>query len=497
MDATTKNMNGPDLVYPTTKWTRRQYAESMANAPQALETLRKGQEKQPLFNSFQRETFHRFYNFHDPEPMNQIKPEAQWSANAQREMADLPEFKTLRQRTNGDELYSTIAAAAVAEEMLSAIPDAPQEAKENDLDQLRRQLESLQTLADKTEAGEAKDRLNAAADQTRQTLDGAAAACLVSAGQMDSGETRQAIRRGSEKAQKEIDDAENAARCYSAGNADGTQTTSNADKLKAYEVIKNNPKLARIAQIAGRLKIIAAQKRRTKSNAERSEIVGIEQGDDLNQTLPEDLVTYYDPQTRGEFTERMEAKKLNQFKLGGKRKQGKGPIVILKDRSGSMIENDKDIWSKAVCLTMAEHARREKRDFALLHYSHTVDEEHLFPANARPTTEQLINSILISPSGGTRIQNAINRGLDLIAQTPKMKPSDLVIITDGLDEHPDPEPIKRRAAALNVHIIAVVIDSGPADTTTIQELGADVTTLRDIAEANARENEIAEKLFTL
>ena len=55
-----------------------------------------------------------------------------------------------------------------------------------------------------------------------------------------------------------------------------------------------------------------------------------------------------------------------QYELKGTEKQGKGPIVVCVDNSGSM-SGDRETWSIVVALALLEIATMPKREFACIH----------------------------------------------------------------------------------------------------------------------------------
>ena len=54
-----------------------------------------------------------------------------------------------------------------------------------------------------------------------------------------------------------------------------------------------------------------------------------------------------------------------QYLLSGNEPLGKGPLVVLLDKSGSM-DGPRDIWATALSLALLDQAHRERRPFALV-----------------------------------------------------------------------------------------------------------------------------------
>jgi uncharacterized protein with von Willebrand factor type A (vWA) domain len=140
--------------------------------------------------------------------------------------------------------------------------------------------------------------------------------------------------------------------------------------------------------------------------------------------------------------------------LSGAKPLGKGPLVVLLDKSGSM-DGDKDIWATAVSLALLEVAQRQRRTFALLAFESMVrDEQIVGPGDALP--EQ---ALFTATGGGTEIGLALRRGLELIAEHPGvLKKADVVLVTDGMSETFAAEKLREQARSMGVTILGVGIN---------------------------------------
>jgi Mg-chelatase subunit ChlD len=61
-------------------------------------------------------------------------------------------------------------------------------------------------------------------------------------------------------------------------------------------------------------------------------------------------------------------KNLMQFKLEGKEKEGKGPLIVCIDNSGSMA-GEREEWAKGFALGLLTIAKKQKREFCIIHFS--------------------------------------------------------------------------------------------------------------------------------
>ena len=85
-------------------------------------------------------------------------------------------------------------------------------------------------------------------------------------------------------------------------------------------------------------------------------------GAELSRLLPHELLALRHPILRRDFTRRFVEAELLQYALRAVEEKGKGPMIVCLDGSSSMA-GDKEIWSKAVSLTLLDIAQRQRRLF--------------------------------------------------------------------------------------------------------------------------------------
>ncbi|MGV8131672.1 MAG: hypothetical protein ACP5N7_06255, partial [Candidatus Pacearchaeota archaeon] len=140
------------------------------------------------------------------------------------------------------------------------------------------------------------------------------------------------------------------------------------DKMDLVNQLRNSDKLKRIAELAGRFKAIALSVQREKVKRGIDEIYSIAPGNNLDRTLPSELISLTDPNLEMDFYKRFIEGNLLNYTLSGREKKKRGPIIICLDSSGSM-SGMAEIWSKAVAIALLEVARVQKRDFCGIHFS--------------------------------------------------------------------------------------------------------------------------------
>ena len=218
--------------------------------------------------------------------------------------------------------------------------------------------------------------------------------------------------------------------------------------------LRRDHRLQRIALLAGRFKRIAAAKRRQRVKHGADEISDIEQGADLGRALPAELAKLSHPLRRLDFIRSLLERQLLQYQLSGTDTLGRGPLVLLLDKSGSM-DGQKDIWATALALALLEHAHVERRPFALIDFNGCVTYE----TTVGPGGELPHEALFVSCGGGTSIAAAFERGLEIIAQHPgALRRSDIVLITDGGSDPERAPELRQRARSLEVTSLGLAIE---------------------------------------
>ncbi len=244
---------------------------------------------------------------------------------------------------------------------------------------------------------------------------------------------RRGIGRACEKASQAVDELrETMEGLADVGLMPGTETAAggamSARTVRALAArLRSDARLKQIALLAGRFKRIAASKRRQKYRHGADEIADVEVGAELGRLLPAELVKLANRRLRPALMRNLIERSALQYQLVGNEPLGKGPLVVLLDKSGSM-DGPRDVWATALALALLDQAHRERRMFALICFDAGVKFEAVVKAGETLPEKGLF----VSCAGGTEIAVAATRGLDLIASDQgKLKQADLVLVTDG------------------------------------------------------------------
>ncbi|MCD6195244.1 MAG: VWA domain-containing protein [Staphylothermus sp.] len=241
----------------------------------------------------------------------------------------------------------------------------------------------------------------------------------------------QAIRRNVEKAiSNTLRDVENAKKLKSLIEGDQPGSVS----IMAYEeygpeLIKlaRNIEVKKILDILRGIKPWSINIPEKKQRFKHGELTGYELGKDIERIVPS-ILALPDELFYIRYLE-------NRLLLYQKMlSQGKGPLYVLLDKSGSM-DGMKMTWAKAVALSLYMRAIKEHREYYFRFFDSIP--YPLAKVEKRPKASQVLKLIdyiaQVRGSGGTDISKAIITACNDIRAGSVNKMSDIILITDGVD----------------------------------------------------------------
>lgn len=353
-----------------------------------------------------------------------------------------PNYEALHLSTQMDVLASELASTKFAEEYTQYRSKREEEQKEQD----------GQPGDGPGKPGKGKgqpDPKQQAREQLKQEMQAASAAA-----------------KAAEAATKEVQDLKDAQQAFGLGMVDASnpEALDVQEVRKIYNKVKNNYELKRIIELAGKYRLMARSKQRTKTIHGQDDLVGIELNNKIPRMLAIELAKMAHPALQFDAVKRFAQREMLCRKYSGVEKQAKGPIIVAIDESGSM-RGEKICQAKALALAMAQIARWQKRWCAFIAWG---SESHLrsiaLPPNRWPTADVMQWLSQFLNSGSTHLPvEATPRLYDELG-APKGK-TDLIIVTDGQTERIDPivmKEFKNWKKAANCKLIGVSIQS-PAD----------------------------------
>lgn len=472
--------------YDVSPWHELQWSEERAAQPTAPKIEAAGDKKVAGFGeTFLPELFERLYT---ETPFEVPAKERDRAATVRGKLHDLvselPEWTALRADTVRDPERAAIAALAVAETLSDTLPDLP---APPDADKALHILESLQEMEVTGRVLERAKRVAAAAK----------AAVEAQAGEIDESSVRRALRAGIGAIQDAFDEADEACEALGLAGMGPSRSTSGRPApvgvtRELAKRVHNSPELRRIMELAGRLKATARAKRATRTQYARSELSGVECTDNFARLLPVELGALAGgPLRKLDLIRRVTEKAALGYRLRGRERATKGPIVVGLDISGSMA-GDKDTWGKALALACLDIARQDKRAFAFILYNGRVVDQLFAPESAKVDPLQILKMLERGAFGGCDFDVPIQPCLDCVQDHPGFGKADILLITDAMALTDGAEAAKKRADVLGAHVYGILVGHGHAET--LAAWSHEVVAIQDVSRATAATDLIFEGL---
>lgn len=263
----------------------------------------------------------------------------------------------------------------------------------------------------------------------------------------------------------------------------GEQSFALGDKLL------RSKKLRLLAKLAGAFREVAFEARRQRVARSPQTLHAIETGAALDRILPSEILGL-SATRRGlhlDFLRRLAERQLLQYELIAP--ANRGPMVVCVDGSASMA-GSKEIWAKAVALTLMEIARREKRRCLALIFSSGVplfECELLGPkpgkgGRAEVRDEEVIRFAEHFPAGGTSFEEPLRRAVEAVSEG-RYRRGDIVFITDG-EATVTPDLIAEIDEQRRKHrffIRGILVDVAHSSAATVERFADEVRRVTDIA----------------
>jgi uncharacterized protein with von Willebrand factor type A (vWA) domain len=279
---------------------------------------------------------------------------------------------------------------------------------------------------------------------------------------------------------RDLDDAAQEAESWSLALGSGYKS-SPGRQIELGKHLAGNDKLKKLSQMVGRMKQHALALRRKIFERTNEELFEVGLGSEVSRLLPHELVTLHHPVLRKDFTRRFIEGELLLYSLSGIEEKGKGPVVVCLDGSSSMM-GDKEVWAKALTLTLLEIARRQRRLFRAICFSSADTPLQTFDLNPREHYEVEMGKVMelaeYFPGGGTDFETPLDAALECIRQS-RFKRGDIVFITDGeCQVRPEwAEQFRADKEEMGFSLFSILIDVGSSSVNVLKEFSDKITTV--------------------
>jgi len=499
---------------------RRVWTEIVQGAATIGDLIEAGERLVPNFSWLLQDLFLAFFKYN----LVWMKPDSvRRSAALNRAILERlipsPAFAALKTRTLLEEDKAAIAALVMGEQVIEMVRSErfinrsemlalwDLKHQEEDLEsraaalknaiemgeQQRREAEPGEGAPPDEELGKKIAQLTAAAERAAQVsearLNQKAAQVENQLGQANPAELKRIELRSAQLA-GEIDRVAQDAHDFSLEFGQGGRMPA-GERLELGRRLARNRKLGELARMVGRFKLDARAIRRRTLDRGAAEAYDIERGADLGRLIPAELLALHHRGLVRDFRRRLLEGQVLQYRLRDDEQKGKGPMVVCVDVSSSM-QGEKELWAKAVSLTLADIARRRRRLVRAVLFSSGENSLKVLDLNRerryQPDLARLMELAEYFPGGGTDFERPLSAAIELI-ERKQLKRVDIVIITDG-EAQVSAEWLARLNQSrerLKFKIFAVLVDTGSSELSTLARFADRVTSVKKLTTESTRE----------
>ncbi len=414
----------------------------------------------------------------------------------------------LRKRTQLNRKETAVALVVLAEQVLKALArddrvrpaellEAMEAAHDEDaLDQRKKELDHLSSMGE--EAFDEAER-----DQLKESLQG------------EIEKLQKRVRRAREKQERlarslsvdieleldqaltelpeQLDQIDAQMSSFGLGGGDPKGQSNASARMELGERLLKSKKLKLLAKLVGAFKEVAFEARRRRIYRAPQELHEVNMGAALERILPSELLGLGRSQDESklgralalDFKRKLLERQLLVYDIEAPAERG--PMVVCVDGSSSM-QGSKELWAKAVSLTLMEIARREKRRCLAIVFSsgRQLFEAELVGGKVQKgrnaiNDEEVLRFAEHFPGGGTSFEEPLDRAVEAVSKG-RFRRGDIVFITDG-EAHISEELVTRLQKKKRKHafkIRGVVVDVAHSRTNTMERFCDDIRRVTDL-----------------
>jgi len=407
------------------------------------------------------EMYGRLYG--DPDPMAEAKAQ-DWATTLHGVLDKLPEWEGLRDSVTGDPDLSALATSRILDVAANHLPGILQAAREE------------RERKDAEEKGEDGD-----GQGEGQPGGGGGKKPGKAASLSPADKARAALRVAVKKATREAEEDREALMGLSPGlgTAGPGSMQEDTTRMELARSLRGNRYLKEILRLAGRLRRIAEEKSRQRCEHAVEQIVGTRTGADLARLTPSSLMLLASPITRPLFMRGFVEKSLLQYEVEGADPEGRGPMVVMLDTSGSMGGRPMQ-WACAVAIASLHVAAKDHRACTILPFQYRCWGGVYMDRSGRAWSLDIdgdtakvgvdvgglqgaVQQVAAwSAGGGTDFSHVLRVALDGLPAGVQDRRSDLVFVTDGQAEvSPEvQERLETMKAKMGLRVLGATVAGG-------------------------------------
>lgn len=418
-------------------------------------------------------------------PLKQVPPAGEAVLHSLFHRAEaLPEWKRLRLMVGMDPVAAAFGAAHFVTDLIDKLPPElrqPMEAAQ----QAQDQMQNLQDRIDATQAlasaggspsGMSSDQLQDSIQQLEAQLQQAKSQAAVyeqaalNALEATKARTNQSLAQAINNSAEDLSALQKAAGEFGVGWGIGGSGGATREQVSGLfqlaEYLRSSPSVKLILECLGWAKSLVTRERRKSTRGRETFTHYRVQDLNLETLSPDELVSMiaFDPSSPIylDFLCRALDGDLLHAQFEGEDHAGRGPIVFLRDESGSM-HGARRATACALQLALMMDARREGRRFVSIPFS-DVGQFQIYDPGDKPDPQALMEHLDTTYGGGTEPYGALAAAIQLIRQDPSLREGDILAITDGNFGEPPAEFLRELEQARQqpgLKLVAVVINGNP------------------------------------
>ncbi len=493
-----------DQNIETDSFDRELFSELEATSEELRNLIERGSHLLPNFRSLILDLFASFYKYNVMvHPEDEVKRGVFMGRKLIEKALSSEGYKDLREETILNDFKSAIATLTLGREVIkwvksedglsekSLIKEWELEKTEEDFDELKEKLETFEEIEKKKTLGkslkEAKKDMQFKLRNEEGELKELENEQKERLGRIDL-KLQNLVQSNLKKAQERVEEVER--ELLEWGASMGTpEEKPIGERLELAEKLFKNEKVRRLSLMVGSLKEEMFSSRRKIWSKRGTEVYDISLGNDIGRIIPSELVSLRHRALRKEFLKRLVEERLLQYNL--KEEKGRGPLIVCLDGSSSM-EGEKEMWAKAVCLSLLEIARRQRRKFVVIVFSSKGNPLKIFGSglkeNWRIKEKDIIELAEYFPGGGTDFEDPLNKALEYL-QESRFKRGDVIFVTDGECDVTDEwlKAFLQEKFKLNFQVFSVLIDlTGRETVVSLKKFSDKITTISNLTSKDAK-----------
>lgn len=471
--STVRRAKMDDGVFDRMREDAELFRKEVERAPELDKTGEGSDSYVPHWDDLVGDVFKSLFTYEEPGVLSadEIKPSREVNRRVMQHLIGSDDFQKARAITRNQEIESAFATMGMSEEVRDSLSEHMAELAD-EAKEAEKQEQTAERQEEKAEEvrEEIRNQEGEVTPEQKEELENAVNRKKNAQGRLEkSMENMQelpvnvgAAQGLAQAAEQGKEDAQLIASLPGIGPGE-RQKLSPDDALRLAKMFKDNPRLMQVAEMFGRMVRDMRFKRARRITGGREETVDVEMGNETELLLPSEKLLLMDPLTELEFMRRFNEAALLQYSQQGSEEAGFGPLIILRDESGSM-NGQRNIWAAAISLALIAIARKEKRDAAVIAFGSTREQEMWkFMHKGQFDPAEMVDMAAHFFNGGTDATPAFVMAQEW-TDTLDFNKADIVHISDGHDDYEsDDTRVRDSLRARGVRIHGVMIGTDPSE----------------------------------